>query len=134
MNSKEILELLKGNYIYLIEKCSNFPSEIKESLIAMCNIHVEIIKQDLDRVEKFDDIAKENIELRSENNKFKEDRIDILKNFNNLEKVVEILKDYLMIKVSINMNNEYCLDACDYAIPHLDKEEYELLREVLEND
>lgn len=61
---------------------------------------VEIIKQDLERLEK-------------------------------LEKVIEILKDYLMIKVSINRNNEYCLDACDYAIPHLNKEQYDLLKEYL---
>ena len=124
MNSKEILELLKDNYIYLIKKYSNFPSEIKESLIDMCNIHVEIINQAQERVEKFDDIAKQNIELRSENNKLKEDRSDILK-------VVDILKEYLMIKVSINDEGEYTLDACDYAIPHLDKEQYDLLKEWL---
>lgn len=50
-----------------------------------------------------------------------------------LKKVIEILKDYLMIKVSINRNNEYCLDACDYAIPHLNKEQYDLLKEYLDD-
>ena len=50
-----------------------------------------------------------------------------------LEKVIEILKEYLMIKVSINIYGDYTLDACDYAIPHLDKEQYELLKEVLGN-
>ena len=124
MNSKEILELLKDNYIYLIKKYSNFPSEIKESLIDMCNIHVEIIKQDIDRVEKFDDIAKQNIEFRSENNKLKEDRMDILK-------VVDILKDYLMINVFINEKGEYALESNHFAIPRLNKEEYDLLKEWL---
>lgn len=54
-----------------------------------------------------------------------------LERLEKLEKAIEILKDYLMIKVSINRNNEYCLDACDYAIPHLNKEEYDLLKEYL---
>lgn len=56
-----------------------------------------------------------------------------LERLEKLEKVIEILKDYLMIKVSINRNNEYCLDACDYAIPYLNKEQYDLLKEYLDD-
>lgn len=79
----------------------------------------DIIKQDLEVLEKF---AHENASLHTE--------IDSLHTENaKLKKVIEILKDYLMIKVSINRNNEYCLDACDYAIPHLNKEQYDLLKE-----
>lgn len=49
-----------------------------------------------------------------------------------LKKAIEILKNYLMINVSKN-NKAYILDANDYAIPYLNKKQYELLKEVLEN-
>ena len=115
MTSKEALKLLYSdaeNYAYFNETEEDL-SEIKAEY--------ELIKQDLERLEKF---AHENASLHTE--------IDSLHTENaKLKKVIEILKDYLMIKVSINRNGEYCLDACDYAIPHLNKEQYDLLKEYL---
>lgn len=82
---------------------------------------IKSIKQDLERLEKF---AHENASLHTE--------IDSLQSENEkLKKVIEILKDYLMLNVYINKNNAYCLDACNYAIPLLNKEQYDLLKEYL---
>lgn len=146
MNSKEALELLYRNCPMVIIRETDEIKLYSEYL-------VELIKQDLDRLEKF---AHENASLhteieslQSENEIWKKaiensnKAYDVLMQNSNiqflnqnqeifkLKKVIEILKDYLMIKVSINRNNEYCLDACDYAIPHLNKEQYDLLKEYL---
>ena len=51
-----------------------------------------------------------------------------------LEKAIELLKDFLCLGVYININNDYCLDAIDYAIPKLTQEQYELLKGVLKDE
>ena len=126
MTSKEALKLLYSdaeNYAYFNETEEDL-SEIKAEY--------ELIKQDLERLEK---VKKE---LNQTKSNFKNSQTHskshykrLIDKYLKLEKVIEILKDYLMIKVSINRNNEYCLDACDYAIPNLDKEQYDLLKEYL---
>ena len=114
MSSKEAFErLLKYAHINAAEFI------IKYGYSAIND--VELIKQDLERLEQLED----NIKINKETIKMQHNQIE------KLEKVIEILKDYLMIKVSINSNNEYCLDACDYAIPHLNKKQYDLLKEWL---
>ena len=123
MTSKEALErLLKIAYVEpgpTKEKFITYARETEHN--KTCSALYNAIKQDLERLEKF---AHENASLHTE--------IDSLHTENEkLKKVIEILKDYLMIKVSINRNGEYCLDACDYAIPHLNKEQYDLLKEYL---
>ena len=122
----------------------------KEALERLGNVEVAVttIRSGITHFEKlkdyyeteFDVLEKELLFIRDikpfdvyekEIKKLKEDRSDILKDFDELEKVIEILKDYLRIKVFIDMDNEYCLDACDYAIPYLNKEQYDLLKEYL---
>lgn len=135
-----------------IEARLKYLKDYEPSLSFDINMYKKIL-QDLDRLEKFahenaslhteieslhteNEIWKKAIEnsnkaydvlMQNSNIQFLNQNQEIFK----LKKVIEILKDYLMIKVSINRNNEYCLDACDYAIPHLNKEQYDLLKEYL---
>ena len=110
MNSKDALEILNIAWSGRKDK-DGYPN--------FDDIHMALytLDKNLERLEKLEIESFEDMLITEQNIK--------------LKKVIEILKDYLMIKVSINRNNEYCLDACDYAIPNLDKEQYDLLKEYL---
>lgn len=121
MNSKEALEILNIAWSGRMDK-DGYPN--------FDDIHIALyqLEQDLELLEK---LEKEYKEARKSIKSWNENGGELLRENAKLKKVIEILKDYLMIKVSINMNNEYCLDACDYAIPHLNKKQYDLLKEYL---
>lgn len=122
MTSKEALKLIWNEVDLKSYECNG-------STIGFLNL-LELIETDLDWLET--------LEIKNKDLEHELDREEILigkiiKERNKYEKAIEILKEYLFIKVSKN-NEDYILDANDYAIPHLDKQEYELLKEVLEHD
>ena len=96
---------------------------------------LRVIKKDLDKLEK---LEKENKVLRERVNHFKNvknrhrrNQKFVEKENEKLKKVIKILKDYLMINVFINEEGEYALESNHFAIPRLNKEEYDLLKEWL---
>ena len=101
MNSKEALEIL----IYFVNGTGN-----KEK-----NIYYKTIKQDLDRLETFDYIAEQNVELREENAK--------------LKKVIEILKEAFQFDCKDYKKGEFKHKHGILFTLH-----NELLKEVLGND
>lgn len=120
MTSKESLEQIMEKYIFYVPA----RSEGKEHLINCLNI----IAKDLERLEKIEEnyyslnisceeIEFENVRLEEENKKLKQ--------------VIEILKDELWLYE----NGDYRLSVMgshDYQA--LSKMDYELLKEVFEND
>lgn len=118
MNSKEALKRLKQE----TTPATYMADFDKEECI-------EIIQQDLDRLEKLERFKTRLLEdtnkLYNENQKFK--------------KVIDILKNNLCIEFSDDFNGikfkRDLYDECDYTILFLkNNEQYELLKEVLEND
>lgn len=93
------------------------------------------IEKDLDRLEK---LEKENKELKERYKHRAETSNDLCKAVKQYEKVIEILKSNLYLEFNDKCNN-ICLkrdkyDECDYTIIFPSKEDYDLLKEVLEND
>lgn len=122
MNSKEALEIL----IYFVNGTGN-----KEK-----NIYYKTIKQDLDRVEQ---LEKENQELLVNKNVAQGIAINLKEENDKLKKAIDILKDKFDIKISHTIEDIpiiiisleetgewYCID--------ISEEQYNLLKEVIEND
>lgn len=109
MNKRESIEGIKDIRYLIMEIYSN-KEPLNESIKKTrdCFFHYcDVIKQDLDRLEK-------------------------------LENAIEILKD----NIYFEFNDEYTYiylkrdkyDECDYTIIHPNKDQYELLKGVLDND
>ena len=95
---------------------------------------IEIIKQDLERLEA---LKKENVELRQEVSALEDYSYDVdcekeflIKENEKLKKVIEILKEHLYVK---ELDIDYILEFNSLYSNHLTKQEFELLKEVLEN-
>ena len=94
---------------------------------------IEIIKQDLERLEA---LEKENVELRQEVSALEDYSYDVdcekeflIKENEKLKKVIEILKEHLYVK---ELDIDYILEFNSLYSNHLTKQEYELLKEVLD--
>lgn len=124
LNSKEALKKLKS--MPTCSECELYGSCFDKPL---CNELYNTIKQDLDKLESLERFKKRLLEdtnkLYNENQK--------------LKKVIEILKEKIIDKCKIlnskNVEeyNNYVLCGFDF-FDILTPEEYELLKEVLEND
>ena len=133
MTSKEALELLYRN-------CPMTVVRENDGIYLYSEYLVEVIKQDLDRLEKF---AQENASLRSENEELKEKHHETLKSWYELKKVIKILKDKLDIKLEVYRNGGCilnhkviynCMIPNERCLRYLEVEEYKLLKEILENE
>lgn len=131
MNSKEALE------------------KIKERLFLKENDYVKTfipcilkISQDLDRLETFDYITKQNVELREKVNHFKNVKNRMRRNCKfyekentKLKKIINILKiKRVSIHILLNTNSVGEYNFCVNYDQLLTQEEYELLKEVLGNE
>ena len=132
MNSKESLKWLKDHHEYLIKQYFDNPFVSKEEAFELANQKFIKIEQHIDELEKENQKLKERYKHRA---KLCEEFCEYNKQY---EKAIEILKenlyiefkhdDYFMVKFKEDKEQE-----CDYTIMFLDnKEEYELLKEVLE--
>lgn len=138
LNSKEAIQELYNEREYLLgEKVNNKTKNWHNDITHYDNIgHCLLtIRQDLDRLEK---LEKENQELKERYKHRAETSNDLCKAVKQYEKVIEILKSNLYLEFNDKCNN-ICLkrdkyDECDYTIIFPSKEEYELLKEWLEND
>jgi DNA repair exonuclease SbcCD ATPase subunit len=137
MNSKEALERLYSDIINL--------NEIEEDLKNIRDDYL-IVKQDLERLEK---LEKENQVLREKVNHFKNvknryrrNEKFVEKENTKLKKAIEILKEPVDSIEFITCDEEDCYgELCFYqkingsiSIPLKTKEEYILVKEILEND
>ena len=109
MKGKEALKIIKDN------KGISFCEAYAEPLNA--------IEKDLDRLETFDYIAEQNVELREENIK--------------LKKAIEILEDktihFMFLKRTLDVET-YNKHSDTYNYDKLTEEQYNLLKEVLGNE
>lgn len=146
MNSLEALnniiakyDWLGKEYCRLIGKGENLHKVNQETFEELANT----IKQDLERLEA---LEKEKTELllahsrvlksSSETNSL---TLDILKENEKLKKALDILKRNLVIEFNDDLRfihlKEDISQSCDYTIIDIeDQQEYELLKEVLDND
>ena len=127
MTSKECLEWLKDNYIYLIEEYYNKTLEMKQCVIDMANPKFYIIKEELNRLEKLEDLEE----------KIGIDLITLLKALESgvwVKEWKEPIKHTCGLKFSkygkywILENKTYCLDLKEYG------KNWALTRKELEND
>lgn len=121
MNSKEALEILYRN-------CPMTVIREEDNISLYAEYLVEIIKQDLERLEKLEEILEKENELLNETKDSVDKVIEDLGKINEenakLKKAIEILKGRICV------HNQYiCYDA--YADIRLKDNEIELLKEVL---
>ena len=124
MTSKEALERYYSNLLY-----GNSGFQTDEEELEGLNA----IKQDLERLEA---LEKENVELRQEVSALEDYSYDVdcekeflIKENEKLKKVIEILKEHLYVK---ELDIDYILEFNSLYSNHLTKQEYELLKEVLD--
>ena len=136
MTSKDALEILR--------ECANGEKKVLFSTsIELANT----IKQDLDRLEKINEVWHKNEPMESVdiNGNHLQEAYDFIHRLceenDKLKKAIEILKSNLFIDFK-DIGDYYCIyfkhnkyDECDYTILCIeDKKQYELLKEVLGND
>ena len=120
MNSKEALKTI---YINCKEK-------MVDENFSVCNSEdlIKTILQDLKRLEQLED----NIKIHKETIKMQQNQFESLQEENQkLEKAIEILKEN-HFRVEKNANTDYGYIA--FIEADLTKEEYKLLKEVLEDE
>ena len=125
MNSKEALKEI-DDILYI----NAVRSQVKDKILSM----LEIIKQDLDRLEE---LEKEHNKLKERYKHRAETSNDLCKAVKQYEKVIEILVNktihFMFLKTTPNVET-YNKHSDTYNYDKLTKKEYELLKEVLEND
>lgn len=106
--------------------------DLKFDLSALNEAKKIEINYDEKLLKQIETLKKENQELRDRLYKvqyLEEENSKIFGKNQKLEQAISILKDYLMISV-MQREDEYTLEANDYGISTLIKEEYDLLNEV----
>ena len=89
----------------------------------------------LQKAEKYDcdRLEKENKELRKSIKSWDETAGNLLKENRKLKNIIEILKDIFEIECVYEEDNWYAIDCLNTFYRIKNKEQYELLKEVLEN-
>lgn len=118
MTSKEALNRL----MILARPCDY---EVREHRNSYCDRLENVIEQDLDRLEELEN---ENFELRQKLNTEEECVVMLQKAIDKYKKVIKILKQHIEVYIYFGQST---INVTDYD---LIQEEYELLKEVLEDE
>lgn len=138
IESLEALEKLVLKTGIINDTCASLKKCIKcgkckfEEPVETCDDYnlIITIKQDLERLELLEN---ENQELKEEMETLKKYDMELFATTFKLKKAIEILSNYICVRNPLDEEDTYYLSAL-FSNEEIDKQTYDLLKEVLNND